>query len=81
MFSNILIGVDRHDGGRDAVALARLWFADGAQLTLARVYVGDPYVWAGWVPPRICPAEAALGPRSLKVSDDRSPSQRAVCTP
>jgi nucleotide-binding universal stress UspA family protein len=42
MFSNILIGVDHRDGGHDAVALAKLWFADGAQLTLAHVFVGDP---------------------------------------
>ena len=45
MFSNILIGIDHRDGGHDAVALAKLWFADGAQLTLAHVYTGEPYVY------------------------------------
>jgi nucleotide-binding universal stress UspA family protein len=44
MFSNILVGVDGHFGGRDAIALARQLMADDAQLVLAHVYTlrGDP---------------------------------------
>ncbi len=37
MYSDVLIGVDHHDGGRDAVALAQQWFAHGAGLTLAHM--------------------------------------------
>jgi len=44
MFNNVLIGVDDGDGGRDAIALARLLAADGAQLTFAHVYQGDSAV-------------------------------------
>lgn len=42
MFSNVLVGVDRHLGGRDAVALARQLVAPDGRLTLAHVYPGDP---------------------------------------
>ena len=47
MYSNVLIGVDHHDGGRDAVALAQQWFARGAELTLAHISTDDPYVYRG----------------------------------
>jgi nucleotide-binding universal stress UspA family protein len=38
MFSNVLIGVDGLQGGRDAIALARQLAMPGAKLTLAHVY-------------------------------------------
>jgi nucleotide-binding universal stress UspA family protein len=41
MFKNVLVGVDRHTGGRDALALAEQLVATGGQLTLAHVYPGD----------------------------------------
>jgi nucleotide-binding universal stress UspA family protein len=37
MFTNTLIGIDGRDGGRDAIELARLLAAPGAELTLAHV--------------------------------------------
>lgn len=40
MFENVLIGIDGHQGGRDAVALGRQIAAPGAKLTLANVYGG-----------------------------------------
>lgn len=38
MFSNLLIGVDGRDGGRDAIALATRIVDEGGKLTLAHVY-------------------------------------------
>jgi nucleotide-binding universal stress UspA family protein len=38
MFNNVLVGVDEHQGGRDAVALAAQLTARGGRLTLAHVY-------------------------------------------
>lgn len=38
MFQNVLVGVDGRQGGRDAIALAKLLAAPGATITLAHVY-------------------------------------------
>lgn len=38
MFNNVLVGVDGHEGGRDAIALARVLKAEDGELTLAHVY-------------------------------------------
>ncbi len=43
MFTNILIGIDGHPGGRDAIALAKQLAAPRADLTLCHVY--DWLVW------------------------------------
>jgi nucleotide-binding universal stress UspA family protein len=51
MFRNVVVGVDNRDGGRDAIALARVLLADGGKLTLAYIYQGDPHVWRGTSPP------------------------------
>ncbi len=51
MFDNVLVGVDGHDGGRDAIALSRMLVAEGGILTLAYVYRGDPQRWRGSRPP------------------------------
>lgn len=40
MFDNVLIGVEGHQGGRDAIELARQLAAPEAKLTLANVYGG-----------------------------------------
>jgi nucleotide-binding universal stress UspA family protein len=40
MFDNVLIGIDGHQGGRDAIALAKKLAAPEANLTLAHVYGG-----------------------------------------
>ena len=40
MFENVLVGVDGHQGGRDAIALARQLGAPEAKLTLAHAYGG-----------------------------------------
>ena len=47
MFTNVLIGVDHHCCATDAIALAKQLSAEGATLTLAHVYAGDPYVYRG----------------------------------
>jgi nucleotide-binding universal stress UspA family protein len=41
MFRTVLVGVDGHRGGRDALALAGQLLAQGGKLTLANVYPGD----------------------------------------
>ena len=45
MFKNVIVGVDRLDGGRDAIALATDLVSDGGKLTLGYVYPADAYVW------------------------------------
>jgi nucleotide-binding universal stress UspA family protein len=50
MFKNVIVGVDDHEGGRDAIALARILVADGGELTLAYVHHGDPHLWRGSSP-------------------------------
>ena len=47
MFEQIVIGVDEHEGGRDAIALAKKLVASNGKLILAFVYAGDPYVYRG----------------------------------
>jgi nucleotide-binding universal stress UspA family protein len=51
MFKNVIVGVDGQEGGRDAIALARILRAQDGALTLAYVYHGDPHVWRGSSPP------------------------------
>ena len=41
----MVVGVDRHAGGRDAIALAKELLEQGGQLTLAHVYSGDEHMW------------------------------------
>jgi nucleotide-binding universal stress UspA family protein len=41
MFSNVLVGVDGRQGGRDAIALARELATPDARITLAHVYGSD----------------------------------------
>jgi nucleotide-binding universal stress UspA family protein len=47
MFKHIIVGVDGREGGRDAVALARLLVAVGGKLTLAYVVAPDPHAYRG----------------------------------
>lgn len=47
MFKNLLIGVDEHEGGRDAIALARELVAEDGELTLAYVHGGYPVIARG----------------------------------
>src|SRR4051812_47164900 len=47
MFKHIVVGVDGREGGRDAVALARLLVAVGGKLTLAHVVAGDAHAYGG----------------------------------
>lgn len=44
MFDNVLVGVDDGEGGRDAIALARVLAAPDSKLTLAQIYQGEPQV-------------------------------------
>ena len=44
MFKNVLVGVDRDGGGRDAIALSTKLVADGGKVTFAHVYPSDPRV-------------------------------------
>jgi nucleotide-binding universal stress UspA family protein len=47
VFKNILVGVDRHQGGRDAVALAKQLLEEGGGLTVAHVFSGGPHASRG----------------------------------
>src|SRR4051794_32041160 len=47
MFKHIVVGVDGREGGRDAVALARLLAAAGGKLTLAYVVARDAHAHRG----------------------------------
>ncbi len=47
MFKNVVVGVDGHQGGRDAVALAKGLVEQDGELTLAYVYSGDVRTWRG----------------------------------
>src|SRR4051794_15048054 len=47
MFKHIVVGVDGREGGRDAVALARLLVAVRGKLTLAYVVAGDAHGFRG----------------------------------
>lgn len=47
MFRNVIVGVDHHDGGRDAITLATQLLATGGQLTFAHVYAGDSWAYRG----------------------------------
>jgi nucleotide-binding universal stress UspA family protein len=44
MFNNVVVGVDDDEGGRDAIALAKMLAASGSELTLAQVYQDDTEV-------------------------------------
>ena len=43
MFEQIVVGVDGREGGRDAVALAKLLVAADGELTLVHVVPGDAH--------------------------------------
>ena len=47
MFKNVIVGIDGHQGGNDAVALARLLLGEGGRLTLAHVFPGESHPWRG----------------------------------
>jgi len=42
MFKNVVVGIDGKEGGRDAIALARVLCDTDGEITLAHVYRGDP---------------------------------------
>jgi nucleotide-binding universal stress UspA family protein len=45
MFKQIVVGVDEHQGSRDAIALAERLLAPDGELTLAHVFGGDPHLY------------------------------------
>jgi nucleotide-binding universal stress UspA family protein len=47
MFRQIVVGVDEHEGGRDAIALARNLLARDGELTLAHVLAHDGHGYRG----------------------------------
>lgn len=47
MFNKVIIGIDEHRGGRDAVALARQLVSDDGELTLAYVHGGFSLIGRG----------------------------------
>ena len=50
MFENVIVGVDRHGGGRDAIALAKQLRDEAGCLTLAHVYSDHGHAWGGSPP-------------------------------
>src|SRR3954453_7495031 len=60
MFKHIIVGVDGREGGRDAVALARLLVAVGGKLTLTYVVARDAHAYRGTSgAPAACDGERA----------------------
>jgi nucleotide-binding universal stress UspA family protein len=47
MFRKVLVGVDRHTGGRDAICLARTLVGSDGELLLAHVYPDEVRSWLG----------------------------------
>ena len=47
MFKNVLVGVDDGQGGRDAIALARVLRAPDGELTLAHILAHDGHGYRG----------------------------------
>jgi nucleotide-binding universal stress UspA family protein len=45
MFRQVVVGVDEHEGGRDALALAMKLLAGDGELTIAYVHVSNPHVY------------------------------------
>ena len=45
MFNSVLVGVDSHGGGADAIALSKVLVARRGGLTLANVFSGDARIW------------------------------------
>jgi nucleotide-binding universal stress UspA family protein len=50
MFEHLLVGIDGQQGGRDALALARVLLPARGRLTLATAYAPKAYVWRGGSP-------------------------------
>jgi len=67
VFEHVVVGVDRREGGRDAIALAARLASEGARLTLAHVYRGDDSAWRGAVPP-YAPAERRQAEQELQTA-------------
>jgi nucleotide-binding universal stress UspA family protein len=66
MFDKVLVGIDEHQGGRDAIALAKVLAGEGATLTFTYVYDDDAHVWRGSSPP----FEASERERARKLIED-----------
>lgn len=47
MFENVIVGVDGREGGRDAIALAKILRGEGGTVTLAYVYPREARAWRG----------------------------------
>lgn len=63
MFEQVVVGVDEHEGGRDAIALAKNLLAKGGELMLVYAYPSDVYVYRG----ARADYEAAEGERAREV--------------
>lgn len=50
MFRNVIVGVDGQEGGRDAVALAKVLAGEDGTITLVHVHPGESFAWRGSSP-------------------------------
>ena len=50
MFDNVIVGIDGREGGRGALAAARLLSGERGRITLAYVYPLEPRAWRGTTP-------------------------------
>jgi nucleotide-binding universal stress UspA family protein len=57
MFDQVMIGIDEHQGGRDAIALARWLVSPQGKLTIAYVHSGYPVRSRGGVTPEFAGSE------------------------
>jgi nucleotide-binding universal stress UspA family protein len=70
-FKRIVVGVDDHQGGPDAVALAKELLARDGSLTLAHVYIREALIGRNWSPTAE-PAEFPDGLRSRGADRDEN---------
>jgi nucleotide-binding universal stress UspA family protein len=81
MFQSVIVGVDEHQGGSDAIALAAALVEPDGELTLAYVYLGDPARTRGSSPA----FEATERKRALELleaaREHAGVSARLACTP
>jgi nucleotide-binding universal stress UspA family protein len=63
MFKNVVVGVDMHQGGRDAIALAQRLTEPDGKLRLAHVYAVDAHIATG----SSAPYDAAQRDRALEL--------------
>jgi hypothetical protein len=78
MFKQIAVGVDEHEGGCDAAALAKRLLAPDGELTLAYVYAGDSHIYRN-TSPAYEASEHERARELLSRRRARKPASKRIC--